>query len=81
MEEKLIIKSKRYNLKVFLIIIIIIGALTSCILFANIDAVLSNAKLYDEWHETYLEHQNSGYHTTHSYDDCYDCQNDQSPPY
>lgn len=30
MEEKLIIKSKRYNLKVFLIIIIIIGALTSC---------------------------------------------------
>lgn len=74
MEEKLIIKSKRYNLKVFLIIIIIIGALTSCILFANIDGVSSNAKLYDEWHETYLEHQNSGCHTTHSYDDCYDCQ-------
>lgn len=74
MEEKLIIKSERYNLKVFLIIIIIIGALTSCILFANIDGVSWYANLYDESHETYLEHQNSGYHTTHSYDDCQDCE-------
>lgn len=74
MEEKLIIKSERYNLKVFLIIIIIIGGLTSCILFANIDGVSRKAKWYDEHHETYLEHQNSGYHTTHSYDDCPDCE-------
>ena len=58
MEEKVLIKSEQYDVKKAFIIMVIIGAILSAIVFLG--AVSSNLEDYDYAYERYLEHQEDG---------------------
>ncbi|MGN0500525.1 MAG: SHOCT domain-containing protein [Ruminococcus sp.] len=64
MEEKVLIKSERYSLKILLIAILIIGALTTIIMFSSNSHIAYDSKTYDSMHKTYLEHKENGACTT-----------------
>ena len=51
MDEKILIKSERYNVKKFFIIMVIIGVFLSAIMIVL--SVGGNMKDYDTYHETY----------------------------
>ena len=59
MEEKILIKSEQYNVKKFLISMLIIGAILSAIGFIGV--VSDEAEYYDMYYETYEYHQYRGY--------------------
>ena len=78
MDEKVLIKSEKYNLKKVFIIILLISALVSlALLFWRYS---NYAGSYDNYHETYLEHQEAGYCKMAGYDrgeTCFMCRDAQ----
>ena len=78
MDEKILIKSEKYNLKKVFIIILLISALVSLsLLFWRYS---SYAGSYDNYRETYLEHQEAGYCKMAGYDrgeTCFMCRDAQ----
>lgn len=81
MDEKIIIKSERYNVKKFFTIMVIIGAVLSLTAFLIVFA--TNMSYYDECKATYSKHQKSGVCYTQSgreNDSCWDCTQIEAHP-
>ena len=69
MKEKFLVKSERYNVKYFLIIMVIAGAIVSGVIFFSLYYI------YINYYNTYLEHQERGYcYIWYRWDDCYTCE-------
>lgn len=69
MKEKVLIKSKRYNVKYFLIIMVLAGVIASGFIF------FSSYNMYINDYNTYLEHQERGYcYIWDRWEDCYICE-------
>ena len=58
MEEKILIKSEQYNVKKFLLVMVIIGAVFSALLFCY--GFNQSAEEYDSYYEEYSSHQSAG---------------------
>ncbi|MBE6686511.1 MAG: SHOCT domain-containing protein [Ruminococcaceae bacterium] len=80
MDEKILIKSERYNVKKFFIIMVIIGVFLSAIMIVL--SVGGNMKDYDTYHETYLKHQKAGecYSWGNNSNKCWECENIENNP-
>lgn len=80
MEEKILIKSKQYNVKIFSLIMIIIGVVLSALLFC--EWYSQAAKYYDSCYETYSAHQanHSCGKRYYSHEKCYECENIEAYP-
>lgn len=60
MEEKILIKSEKYNVNKTIKIMVIIGAIVSVLMFIAI--IVYNAGRYDDYYSTYEIHKARGYH-------------------
>jgi len=85
MEEKVLVKSKRYEVEKIFVVMMIIGAILSAIWFAGILAfeMPDWARFYDRQHEDYLEHYEKGfcYYGKWETDKCSDCEEfEELPP-
>lgn len=58
MEEKILVKSQQYNVKKFLMIMLIIGAIVG--LLMSIKYISGSMRYYDSAYKDYLKHQKSG---------------------
>lgn len=80
MEEKVLIKSEQYNVKKAFMIMIIIGAILSVIMFFSV--ISSQMRNYEYYYTMYLKHQKDGrcgrYYS--SYDQCSFCETIEKNP-
>lgn len=76
MDEKVLIKSEKYNLVKLVKILVIIGIIASVIMFIVLNADVANYydRQYNKHIETYLEHEEKGACYFYIDDVCYDCE-------
>ena len=73
MDEKVLIKSEKYDVKKVFKVMVIIGAILSTIML--LVCVSQNMKSYDYYYETYSEHQADGYCSYYGRSDtCWRCE-------
>ena len=78
MEEKVLIKSERYNVKKFFIIMVIIGAVLSTVMFSWY--MFDEMDSYDYYYESYLSHQEYDNCDPYGFGKCYGCEKIENNP-
>ena len=81
-EEKVLIKSKKYNINKLFIALLVLGIIIGVFLtiFSYFNA--SDKHIYDDYQKTYLKHQTRGYCNSNTIfeDDCHECKSIKQYP-